>query len=120
MTEEIIHIKPIRLRNQKPSDDGQIRLELHEKYIFYYVKFYASEPKDTEDQTLGWETVYNNYETIVSKTAIVGIDKSYMSEGNNWSLYIFVSGMAGDVKLYFKKESEAQEVFDKLFKYLYD
>lgn len=120
MEKEIIHIKPIDLRDQKPTGEGDIQIELSEKYIIYYAKFYAEEPINKQDHDLGWETVYNHFETVVSKSAIVGMEKSYMPTQNLWAVYVFVYGMSEDLKMFFKKESEAQDVFDKLFKYFYD
>ena len=116
----IINIPPIKLEHQDPDKEGSIVLELHDKYVVYKANFYAEEPKDKDDKSLGIETVYNNFELAAFKHQCVCVEKSWLSQAKRWSVYIYVNGLGYDIKMYFKKESEATEVYNKVFKWLYD
>lgn len=107
------------LRNQKMDSDGELRLEFYEKYFTYIGDFFADEPKDTEDHSLGWETIRNYFEIIIDKNFVAGFEKSWSQAHNHWSIYVFVDGMANDIKLFFKTQIEADSVFEKLTNYLY-
>lgn len=116
---EVIQIKPMELRNQKMDSDGELRLEFYEKHFTYIGDFFAEEPKDREDHSLGWETIRNYFEIIIDKNAVAGFEKSWNQTHNHWSIYIFVNGMAEDIKLFFKTQLEADAVAQKLINYLY-
>lgn len=116
---EIVLIKPMDLYNQKMSKDGVLKLEFFEKYIIYSGDFFAEEPINRDDHELGWETVDNKFELIANRNDIVGFEKSWVHVYQHWTVYIFVNGMRDDIKMFFKKEQEANEVADKLIKYLY-
>jgi hypothetical protein len=119
MSEEIIHIKPIDLEHQKPAKEADITLELHEKYIAFRGRFYAEEPIDVDDKGLGWETVYNNFDIIADKRQVVCVFKKLFSKEKRWAVYVYVNELGYDIQMYFKKETEAQEIFDKIFNWLY-
>ena len=116
----IIDIKPMHLRNQKMSNDGELRLEFYDGYFKYIGNFYADEPKDREDHSLGWETVYNYFEVVVDKRFVAAYEKAWAHSYEHWSIYISVNGMNDDIKLFFKTQKEADAVMDKLTHYLYD
>jgi hypothetical protein len=117
---ETVLIKPMDLYNQKMSEDGILKLEFYDRYIIYSCNFFAEEPINRDDHELGWETVDNKFELIADKNAIIGFEKNWMHEYKYWTVYIFVNGMRDDIKMFFKKEQEANEVVEKLIKYLYD
>jgi hypothetical protein len=119
VNEEIINIAPVDLENQKPAKEGTITLELHEKYIAYRARFYAEEPVNVDDKELGWQTVYNNFDIIADKRQCVCVEKNWLSKAKRWAIYVYVNGLGYDIKMYFKKETEAQEIFDKIFNWLY-
>lgn len=116
---ERINIKAIQLENQKIGECTEFYLELRDNSIEYCARFYADEPKDENDKGLGWENVFNCFKTIARKSSIAGIEKTY-TKYKYWGIYIMVTGFANDMKMFFKRESEAQELFDKLHKWLYE
>lgn len=116
---DIVQIKPMALRNQKMDSDGELRLEFYDKHFIYIGDFFAEEPKDTEDHSLGWETIRNYFEIVIDKKAVAGFEKSWNQIHNHWSVYIFVNGMAQDIKLFFKTQLEADMITTKLINYLY-
>lgn len=116
---ERIDIKPIELENQKIKECTEFYLELRDDNILYACRFYADEPKDENDKTLGWESIFNCFTTVARKSSIAGIEKVY-TKYKYWGVYIMVNGFANDMKIFFKRESEAQELFDKLHKWLYE
>lgn len=117
---EKINIPGIDLENQKITDFTELSLEIRDNSVVYTARFYADEPKKEDDKDLGWHNVFNSFTTIASKDCIAGIEKSWLSQAKRWAVYIFVSGFANDVKTYFKRESEAEELFNKLHKWLYE
>jgi hypothetical protein len=117
---EVVYIETMELSRQKMNGDGDIRLEFYNKYIRYVCKFFAEEPVDREDTSLGWETIDNNFEIIISKRSIAGLEKYWDQKENHWRLYIYVDGMPEDVKVFFKTEAEIENLLNKLKPYLYD
>jgi hypothetical protein len=116
---ETIELKPMELYNQKMHDGAELKMELHDKYFRCIGVFNADEPKDKDDHSLGWRTVYNNFEIIVDKKAHVAMEKSWNDRDKHYCLYISVLGMSDDVKLFFKREKEIDEVKEKLTNYFY-
>lgn len=117
---EKIIIPSIDLENQKVTDFTELSLEIRDNSVLYAARFYADEPVDTNDKELGWHNVFNSFKCIAGKNNIAGIEKSWLSHAKKWAVYILVSGFSNDLKMYFKRESEADEVFNKLHKWLYE
>lgn len=117
---EIIPIQRMDLYDQKMHEGTELRLELYDCYFKYIGIFHAEEPKDKEDHSLGWETVYNNFEISVIKTSMVSIVKSWNDKYKYYCLYISVNGMGEDISLFFKKEKDVDIVKQKLITYFYD
>lgn len=120
ITVEKINISSLDLENQKITDFTELSLEIRDNSVMYAARFYADEPKDENDKELGWHNVFNSFNVIAAKKNIAGIEKSYVCHAKKWAVYIFVDGFANDLKMYFKREGEAQNVFDKLHKWLYE
>jgi len=117
---EKINIPQIDLENQKITDFTELSLEIRENSVMYTARFYADEPKDANDKELGWENVFNAFKLVASKQNIAGIEINWIDRAKKWSVLILVTGFSNDIKMYFKRESEAQTVFDKLHKWLYE
>jgi hypothetical protein len=115
-----IDIAAIDLENQKITDFTELSLDIRDNSVVYTARFYADEPVDTNDKELGWHNVFNSFKVTAAKKNIAGIEKSWVSNAKKWAVYIFVDGFANDLKMYFKREGEAQTVFDKLHKWLYE
>ncbi len=117
---EKIDIPQISLSQQKITDFIELSIELRDNSVVYTAKFYADEPIDDKDEGLGWQNNFNSFKCIASKTAISGIEKDFLKDTKKWAVYIMVSGFNNDIKVYFKRESEAESLFDKLHKWLYE
>lgn len=117
---EKINIPGIDLENLKITDFTELSLEIRDNSIVYTAKFYADEPKNIDDKELGWENVFNSFRLVATKIKIAGIEKSWITHAKKWGVYIFVDGIAADIKVYFKRESEAEALFEKLHKWLYE
>lgn len=115
-----IDIPNIDLENQKVTDFTELSLEIRDNSVMYTVRFYADELKDENDKGLGWENVFNSFKLIATKQNIAGIEISWLNHAKKWSVLILVNGFSNDIKIYFKRESEAQSLFDKLHKWLYE
>lgn len=116
MGEKIV-FTPIPLKFQKPTDVRDCYLELLDGRCKYYAEFYADEPIIADDADSGFHSVYNKYEIVALKRNIAGIEKSFTSD-KKWVVYIIVSGFNSDIKVFFKLQSQAQELFDKIENWL--
>lgn len=117
---EKISIPAIDLENQKVTDFTELSLVIRDNSVAYTARFYADEPKDENDKGLGWDNVFNSFKTVAAKQNIAGIEISWLNHAKRWSVLVIVNGFNNDIKMYFKREGEAQTVFDKLHKWLYE
>lgn len=119
---EKINIPALDLQNQiiTDTDLAELSLEIRDNSVMYSVQLYADEPKSENDKALGWENVFNSFKTVASKHNVAGLEISWLNHATKWSVFIIVSGFNNDIKMYFESESEAQNVFDKLHKWLYE
>lgn len=117
---ERINIEPVSLEDQKITESAELFIEIRENSLFYSCRFYADEPNNPDDKELGWSNVFNRFKTTASKNKISGIELSYLSKAKKWGVYIVVNGFANDMKLFFKKEADANDVYDKLHTWLYE
>lgn len=115
-----IDIPAIDLENQKITDFTELSLVIRDNCVEYTARFYADEPKDENDKELGWHNVFNAFRLIAKKENIAGIEINWLNHAKKWSVLILVNGFSNDIKMYFKREGEAQSVFDKLYKWLYE
>jgi hypothetical protein len=115
-----IDIPAIDLENQKITDFTELSLEIRDNSVVYTARFYADEPKDENDKELGWHNVFNCFKLVASRENIAGIEINWLAHAKKWSVLILVNGFQNDIKMYFKREGEAQNVFDKLHKWLYE
>lgn len=117
---EKINIKPVSLEDQKLTDVTELFIEIRDNSLYYSCRFYADEPKNPDDKELGWNNVFNRFRTIASKDKIAGIELNYLPNARKWGVYIMVTGFTSDIKVFFKKESEANAVLEKLHAWLYE
>lgn len=117
---EKINIEPVNLEDQKISDFTELYIEIRDNSLLYCCRFYADEPNNIEDKSLGWSNVFNRFRTAATKSNIAGIELQYLPKAKKWGVYIMVNGFASDMKLFFKKEAEANTVYDKLHAWLYE
>jgi len=114
---EKISIKPIELRNQRPTDIKDCFIELFDDHLRYRVCFYADEPIINDDTESGWEQSYNDFDITAMKRSISGVEKSFTKD-KKWGVYILVSGFSNDIKVYSKTQTVAQQLFDKIYNWL--
>lgn len=111
---EKISIQPIRLKNQKPTEVRECFIELFSTHFRFRMSFIAEEPVDTEDESLGWKDgVRNDYDIVCLKSQVAGIEKSLTAD-EKWGVYIFCPVFPDHVRVYFRTEAPAQQLFDKL------
>lgn len=106
-------VTPITLKYQKPTEIKDSFIELFDNYLYFKLEFFADEPIIDDDLESGWESVYNSFEWTVLKKNISGLEKS-QTKDKKWKVLIVISGFANDLKVYFKSQTAAQELFDKL------
>ena len=114
---EKIPIAPLALREQKPTEIKEGYVQLFPTYLFYKIEFFADEPIISNDPESGWENVFNSFDIIALKKNIAGLEKSFTSS-KKWVVIVLVKGFSNDLKIYFKTQLLAQQLFDKLQKWL--
>lgn len=112
-----IDIVPIDLECQKPTEVRGCWIELFNNHLEYHIDFFADEPIDQEDLSLGWETVYNGVDTMAMKKNIAGIEV-VRTKNKKWGLFIMIDGFPNDIKAYFNKRSQAQELYHLIYEWL--
>lgn len=112
-----INFSPIKLKNQNPTEIQDCYIELLEDRLIYHVRFFAIEPVDENDSSLGESNVFNASKTVAMKSHIAGIEKAYTTS-KRWGVYVMVSGFAGDIKVIFKTEDKANELWNHLNNWL--
>lgn len=117
---EKINIAPVNLEDQKITEFTDLFIEIRDNSLFYSCRFYADEPINPDDKSLGWKNVFNAVQVVAAKERISGLEKSFIPNTNHWGVYILVLGFAQDMKVFFKKESEAAIIFNKLHAWLYE
>lgn len=115
---EIIKYEVQDLKNQKIKENLGGRIEFYTKHVRYKLKFVAQEPNDDEDLGLGLSTVERDYECIFWIKDITAIEKEWRQDVKLWLLQIQVSGVAGDPRFYFKKESDCENLRNKFMSYV--
>lgn len=115
---EVIHIDLIKLSEQAPTEVTTSEIIISDLGLKYSARFYADEPIDSDDEAMGYKNVYNCFDVFARVEKIAGIEKSYSSKNKCWQIGIIVYGFQNYINLFFKKESAATEIFDKLYRWL--
>lgn len=106
------------LNKQKIIEDKGCSLCFYDTYLIYRLKFRASEPTDANDLELPWHDVDNDFEILILRKQIAGLEKIWEQGCRRWKIIISVDGVGDDVKLYFKKQLECENMYKKLFNYI--
>lgn len=114
---EKIPIAPLALTEQKPTEIKEGYIQLFPTYLFYKIEFYADEPIIRNDLESGWENVFNSFDIIALKKNIAGLEKSFTGN-KKWVVIVLVNGFGSDLKIYFKTQLLAQQLFEKIQKWL--
>lgn len=118
----IIPIKLISLSKQKITQSDGAQLELSKTFIRYQLKFTADEWVDLEDESMGIKSETTDFTVVAMKKNIAGAELSLCKGGKRWVVSICVSGLATDIQIYFRRQSEveATDLFNKIIQYLTD
>lgn len=109
----------LRLSKEKITQPIESFIELREHSIRYCVKFFADHLVDEEDESLGWVNEFVANDVIAEKKSITGFIKKWSLGSKVWKISIIISGFADNIDVFFKRESEATELFEKLDNYLH-
>lgn len=115
---EIIPYKILSLKHQKIVEDLGCSIEFHSSYVRYRLKFFAIEPNNCEDLSLGEKDIERNYDCTFWYKNIASIEKEWLQEVQTWILVIQIDGMGGDARFHFKKESDCEALQDKFMTYV--
>lgn len=116
---DVFELKSMSLSKQKITEWVGGRIEFFEDHIHYFISFYADEWVDKNDEGMGWHNVFNKYDISARRVSIVGIQKDYLPKDKIWTVAIVMWGFSNDLSMYTKRESEAQELYDKIYNYIF-
>lgn len=114
--------KLISLENQEIVEAKEAYLELLDDHLLWITHFIAEEPINIDDKMMGSREVENCWRVLVLKSNAVGVDKilTHAEDPENgslkytWKIMISIMGMNDDIRMYFKKESEAEDFYQKI------
>lgn len=107
-----LDFKVISLSRQRPTEVRTSFVELYDTHLRYRVDFTADEFIDNDDLDLGHKPEITNLDSYVKKSSVVAIEKSYISNGKIWMIYVGTAST--EIKLFFKKEAEALDFLNTL------
>lgn len=116
----VIELKAISLSNQKILEDRGCFIELNDDHIKYVMKFLADEPVNADDKEQGWENIENDFVIIGLKRNISGCERILCRKPTRWRVMFMMVGFAEDIRVYFKKQAEADDFFAKVQTWLLD
>lgn len=112
----------INLRDQKIPEKATWTITTTDETLFYKHRMKAEERKDDEDETMGWEQFDRCYERLIHRKYIAALDLDFIdtpekyseTDGDKWRVSLSILGSNDDLRMYFRKEEDAREVFSKL------
>jgi hypothetical protein len=117
-----IDIEQFDLANEKVSEKVHLYIELGDNYFLYTAEYYAEQPKaeDKDDHTFGWEDIYANFRIKIKREAFVSVDINWIHKRELWCVELEANGYPNTVKLYFKKQRDAETVCKALDEYIFN
>lgn len=119
---EKIEIKHFDLEFERNMQTTESFVELHDTYLRYKAIYDSEIPKDKEDLTMGWKDAYYNFDLRIKREHFVSVEKFWIDKSEQWRLELEASGYPSTVNLYYSKNDEVEmlEVFEKLFKWVFN
>lgn len=115
---EKIQIQNCNLPKQKMLETKVMEIELFEDSFKLRMTFKAEE-QPLEDDYAAWVEVRNDLESIFPKSVFCGLEKTWLQEHELWKIIIRLNGVGQDLKVFFEKRKECEEVFGKLRAYFF-
>lgn len=112
MKEQILKSTPQELKYQKPTEIIECYIKLDKYGMTWYCKFFADQPKDHEDESLGTENVLQHFETFALRSQITGVERGWNTKEHRWGLYVGIKGFDQDIRAFYKSESKSLEHFN--------
>lgn len=116
-----IDYKLIDLSKEKIKEHFHSYLDLQEDHLRFSIQYIADTWKDSDDESLGWdENELHSYEVVAKRQAITGVTKLYLTATKVYKISIMAKGFGNDIDLYFKRDSEATEIQEKIVNWMLD
>jgi hypothetical protein len=123
-----IQLKAVKLTKQIITKITEFHLELHEKNpsdpasgwgeTFEYIAcFEATEFVNPDDELMGVKSAITHFKVFGYKKDVVAIEISFVEHANVWLVALVANGFSNDIKMYFKKQEEAESVYEILKKW---
>lgn len=117
-----IDIKQFDMANERVLEPLCLYIEIADTYLKYVAEYYGEQPKseDKEDHTLGWEEQYFNFSIKIKRSQLVSLDKNWVHKRQLWRVEVEANGYPNTLIWYFKKESEADNIYKILDEYIFN
>lgn len=117
MLPERIDIEQIDLTKEKCTESVHLFIEFGENYFRYVGEYYAEEEND--DEMLGKKDTYHRWDEKIKRENICVIDLRWSLNNKCYMVEIEASGKGENILLFFKKEKDAQKVYDRLDEFIF-
>lgn len=119
--EERVDIKQFDLANEKVVEPICLYFELHDRYLIYIGEYYCEVPvsEDKEDHSLGWQQQYSKFKIKIKRESIVSVELNYVPKREIYKVEMEANGYPTSISFYFQTEKEAENIYEKLDKYIF-
>lgn len=102
------------LERQKVTTEVESYLVLENDFLEFKLEFQA-EVKDDDTEIWRPENAFLNFFTAREK--VVGVELAWLEDAKRWKITILVMP-DNEIKIYFKKRTDAEPVFEKVTNYI--
>lgn len=100
----------LSFKEQKVTNRIHSYIELREHWLRVVYEFFADEPKDEHDESLGWKNSFIDYDHWILRENIVGVGVERTENPTRYKVHITVKEFEYPVRIYYKLKTDAQEL----------
>lgn len=118
---ERIDIVQFDLANEKVIHSKCLYIELGQNYFMYAGNYTSSKPvaDDSEDHTLGWQESATFFKHKILKSSVVSVEIRWIEKRKYWCVEMECNGHPTTISLYFQTKIEAEPIYQKLDKFIF-
>lgn len=109
MNKIVIPLRFIDLEEQTVVAQRQGFLELYPGVLRYRCEMDTTEPTLKGDLNSGWSDSSVDFDTFVARESVVAVEIAALASGNT-GVYVVVSGMSNDLKVFTRTRKKAEEI----------
>lgn len=117
---EKIEIKHFDLEFEKNIQSTECFVELHDTYFRYKAVYDSEVPEDQNDLLRGWKDMFYDFDLRIKREQFVSVEYFWNDKDSHYRIEMEVNGFPSTVNLYYKEKEQMFEVFEKLFKWVFN